>query len=76
MIHILYKDGLSIDCPTTTDIPHNDAIKVEAVLADGEELEAIFKQFSGLPRPNGLIQVVQPVAWFGDHARFIVANLK
>lgn len=76
MISIVYKNGTSIECETIQKMPRNDVMEVKMVAADGKELEAIGSQFKYIPGPNGLLQVVEPVAWFGDHAKFIVANLK
>ena len=43
------------------------------VTADGEELDYIRAHFSGLPGVNGAEP--ESMTWFGDHARFIAANL-
>lgn len=49
----------------------DDVQVVVEVQADCDELEAIKRQFINLPMTNGRV-----VRWFGDHARFIAANLK
>jgi hypothetical protein len=43
--------------------------QVIEVQADGDELLHITQRFTNLPMTNGRV-----VRWFGDHARFIVAN--
>lgn len=40
------------------------------VYADGDELEAVKKQFSGIPMHNG-----SSVTWTGETAQFIISNL-
>lgn len=50
-----------------------DPDKTIMVQADGHELEAICNQFTGLPK-GGVRQRV--VKWYGDMAKFIVANLR
>jgi len=45
--------------------------KVQSVQADGDELIHIFHNSENLPLPL-YPRVVQ---WFGDHAKFIVANI-
>jgi hypothetical protein len=45
---------------------------VTEVQADGDELQMIRRCATGLPEPVGASKVVH---WFGDHAKFIVANL-
>ncbi len=45
--------------------------KVEEVQADGYELVRIMQQFKNLPMHHNEI-----VHWFGDDAKFIIANLK
>ena len=39
--------------------------------ADGHELAAIYHQFPNIPKSKGS----RVVNWFGDHAKFIAANL-
>jgi hypothetical protein len=41
------------------------------VQADGQELQAIRTQLANLPNNNESV-----VCWYGDHAKFIVGNLK
>ena len=41
------------------------------VQANGDELAAIMDQFGNLPRSSNRV-----VTWYGDHAKFIVANLR
>lgn len=43
---------------------------VREVQADGHELDHIHGNFSRIPEANKRV-----VRWFGDHAKFIVANL-
>jgi len=47
--------------------------KVVMVQADGDELTAIFEQFRNIPAASGLCRVVR---WYGDHAKFIAANIQ
>lgn len=51
--------------------------QVTMVQADGEELEAIRYQVTNLPM---LVNSYPPIAtvqrWFGDHAKFLVANVR
>ena len=49
-----------------------DAGCVECVQADGDELHHILMEFKNLPR---LVAHGKLVTWWGDHAKFIVANL-
>lgn len=44
---------------------------VAAVVADGDELEYIIKNFAGIPT----CVHNRVVSWYGDHAKFIVGNL-
>lgn len=41
-----------------------------AVYADGDELETVKNQFSGIPMHNG-----RTVTWTGETARFIINNI-
>ena len=45
--------------------------QVVEIQADGDELELIKKNFTNLPGSKGPI-----IRWYGDHAKFIAANLK
>ena len=46
---------------------------VQSVLADGIELVHILNKFTGIPFA-GLNDVPTNMSWFGDDAKFIVAN--
>ena len=52
-------------------ILYGDVKDVTEVQADGHELDYIINNMEGLP-----IAKTRVVRWFGDHARFIVANLR
>lgn len=58
--------------------PHKLVLSVPMLLgvvhvtADAEELEYILAHFTGLPAVK---DAQGSVTWFGDHARFIAANL-
>jgi hypothetical protein len=41
------------------------------VQADGDELNAILKQITGIPFASAAVQT-----WYGDHAKFIAANIR
>jgi hypothetical protein len=41
------------------------------VIADGNELDYIVMEMRGLPSLRG----ARSMRWFGDHARFIIANM-
>ena len=44
---------------------------IESVTASGHELNKVLNEIKGIPLAEG-----RPVVtWFGDHAKFIVANL-
>ena len=45
---------------------------IEFVQAHGDELQEIYRQFAHLPQAR----LAKVVRWYGDHAKFIVANLK
>lgn len=45
---------------------------VKHVTADGVDLQTILLRFPSLPKP---VEVRELVTWFGDDARFILANL-
>ena len=47
------------------------SLEVSSVQADGDELEHIKDKFKNIP----LSIVERVVTWFGDNAKFIVANL-
>jgi hypothetical protein len=47
------------------------ADSVSCLQADGDELEAIREQFTGIPMHNGRV-----VEWFGDTAKFIARHFK
>jgi len=46
---------------------HDD---IEKITADGDELEKIRAEITGIPMSKSRV-----VTWFGDDAKFIVANL-
>lgn len=45
--------------------------EVKEIYADGDELSFILQNVEGIPRAKGQ----RSMRWYGDHARFIVANL-
>lgn len=49
----------------------SESIEILSAQADGHELEHIWQHTTGLPDAKGN----RVVKWFGDHAKFIVANL-
>jgi hypothetical protein len=50
------------------------AYGVEMVQADGDEIEYILARFSNVPRLSAK-RWNYPIRWYGDMAKFIVANL-
>lgn len=44
--------------------------EIIAISASGTELEEIREEVSGIPTTNSSL-----VEWYGDHAKFIVANV-
>ena len=50
---------------------HENVIGVGELYADGEELDLIRELFRNLP----LCHDAKELVWYGDHAKFIVANL-
>ncbi len=62
-----------------TPIPIEDINAIEAVMADGQELQDILSKVYGIRHIDWLDRQVDkveefPVQWFGDDAKFIVAN--
>lgn len=47
---------------------------VKSVWADGPELIEIIKHFESVPKRFNRFNVDPTMKWFGDHAKFIVAN--
>lgn len=47
--------------------------QVKYLLATGTELDAVRSQIQGIPFANG--GPTGEVTWYGDHAKFIAANL-
>lgn len=60
----------------STDVIRRRAPETVCVMADGDELMCILHRFQNLPRisPEAKRQL-GPWSWFGDHAKFIIANL-
>lgn len=59
-----------------------DIMTIQYIQADGDELAYILNKFSGIPKlrdyeVSGLdhVPVARVMLWFGDDAKFIVANL-
>lgn len=52
------------------DIPTREVDNVICVQADGDELDLILRTMKNLPTSHRHV-----VRWFGDHAKFIAANL-
>ena len=52
------------------DKPTMKAFQVAEVLADGTELEEVLLKIEGIPKCLKRVQT-----WYGDDARYIVANL-
>lgn len=52
-------------------INHINPFDVREVQADGDELQIIQEQFTNTPMSKNRV-----VRWFGDDAKFIVANLR
>lgn len=83
MLHVIYRPtgGQSDDPPKCAHFEVGESTKdlnpetVTSVLAEGRELHEIIMNFEGLPRRfKGKNPGEQ--SWFGDHAKFIVANWK
>lgn len=72
MLYIVKDFGSEIHWHRGESLPSDLNIhQVVEVQADGEELEMILLRQENLPVPNrGRV-----MRWFGDHAKFIVANL-
>jgi len=47
---------------------------IESVWADGNELIEIIKHFEGIPKRFNRFNLDPTMKWFGDDAKFIVAN--
>jgi len=72
MMYIVYEDGKQITWRVGHEHFHvRDISKVSFIQVDGDELHEVLDQISGIP---GCGQNV--VTWFGDHAKFIVENLR
>ena len=50
----------------------NEILEVLWVTADGHELNKVMVEISGIPTVSPPPKIC---TWFGDHAKFIVANL-
>jgi hypothetical protein len=72
MLYIVYKSGEEQSWHMPFDLTLKmSARAVEEVQADGDELEYIRNNFTNLPTATGRV-----ARWFGETARFIIANLK
>jgi len=56
----------------TMTVKGKEVLEVLSVSADGGELIKIFSEIKNMPMVSPPPKVCR---WFGDHARFIVANL-
>jgi hypothetical protein len=74
MMTIVYVDGSSVKW-NLGEIPINLADRVVEVRADKDELKFIQYSFPTVNMPNVATQF-REVHWFGDEAKFIVANIK
>ena len=85
MLYIVFKKNNAIDSITwrvdsdvkafhakLDDVTDDTFSNVELVQADGHELSYIRRFFTNIPDVSNK----SVVSWFGDHARFIAANLK
>ena len=73
MLYVEKENGIGNELHVGVTVPlslKEDIRSVYLVQADGHELDFIFQQFHGLPFAQGRV-----VRWYGDHARFIVANI-
>lgn len=72
MLVVSFADGTDLDWHTGEEVSFDTTEKLPIeVQADCHELEYIERRFTNLPmvRNGGVIR------WFGDHARFIFANM-
>lgn len=54
--------------------PKLDTEYIEYIVANGMELSLVLSRFQNIPKPEKFNQV-DSVYWYGDHAKFIIANL-
>ena len=83
MLYIVYREpGRQI--PTVMSWHVGDVLpfdfrdhvqEVTEVQADGDELQLILDQATGLPMVNRIGNYPRVQHWYGDHAKWIVANL-
>lgn len=67
--YLVREDGTSREFHVGVSFNHKDAADVVEVQLDGHELGRAEELFSNLPIARGRV-----VRYFGDHAKFIVAN--
>jgi len=66
-----YETGWHIGEQNPFQHRHAEIERVIEVQADGDELAYIYNKFNNLPT----MPLRRVVRWFGDHAKFIAANL-
>lgn len=74
MMSIILNNGLELTWHIGKGIPvsYDHVNDVSEIQADGDELSRILEKFDNLPMAkNGRV-----VRYFGDHARFIVGNIR
>lgn len=70
---MLYIDTKNNSFTHYVGMPLTDYIKIDQIVsiqADNTELEKIRREVSGIPMVDRRV-----VSWYGDHAKFIVANI-
>ena len=69
--YLVKEDGTERQFPIGASFDHKEAADVIEVQLDGHELQRAEELFSNLPQSRNRV-----VRWFGDHAKFIIANWK
>jgi hypothetical protein len=70
MLIIIMNDRSQIQVKKDDPIPGVAGMDIVSLVADGEWLETIRREFSGIHMTRGKV-----LLWVGDDARFIYANL-
>jgi hypothetical protein len=72
MLSVIHKSGRVLQWHTGENFAGIRTLsnEISNVQADGDELEHIKRNFSNIPMTNKPV-----IKWFGDDAKFIVANL-
>lgn len=70
MLYFVCLGGVDLGWHVGEPLPSFSISRLDMVQADGDELELIFRMFSGLPRTEGAVQI-----WTGPWAAYIAKNL-